>query len=68
MTSYLPTVFALLFGLIPSVSPDVENFINSFAAHNSTLVKFMIAGIWIAYHLLPSPIQGQITGSTPPKV
>lgn len=68
MTSYLPTILAILAGAIPSISADAANAIGVFVTHNPTISAWIVAVLWVVYHFMPSPIQGQITGSTPPKV
>ena len=68
MSKYLPTILALLGGALPTISGDVANAVGVFVSHNPQIAAWLVAVLWAIYHFMPSPIQGQITGSTPPKV
>ena len=68
MQAYLPTILAVIVGMIPTLSADAAAAIGVFVQHNPTISAWAVAVLWAVYHFMPSPIQGQITGSTPPKV
>ena len=68
MQKYLPTILAGLGVIIPTVSADVAAAIGVFAQHNPVLTSWLVGGVWVLYHFLPSPMQTEVTGSAPPKV
>lgn len=68
MSKYLPTILAVLAGMIPTLSADAQQAITVFVTHNPVIASWGVAVLWAIYHFMPSPIQGQITGATPPKV
>lgn len=68
MSKYLPTILAILGGMLPTISADVAAAIGTFVQHNPAIASWGVAVLWAVYHFMPSPIQSQITGATPPKV
>lgn len=69
MTKYLPTIFAAIAALMPTISGDVAAAVAVFVAHNPTLAGWLVSLVWVLYNFLPSPMQAQIASKqmpTPP--
>ena len=68
MNKYLPSILAIVGASLPTLSSAAADVVSTFVQHNPTLSAWMVAALWVVYHFMPSPIQTQITTSTPPKV
>ena len=67
MSKYLPSILAMIAAIMPTISADVAAAVSVFVAHNTALAGWLVSVVWVLYHLLPSPMQTQITGSQMPQ-
>lgn len=68
MQKYLPSILAMIAAIMPTISADVAAAVGVFVAHNTALTGWLVSAVWVAYHLLPSPMQAQITASQMPPI
>jgi hypothetical protein len=66
MSKYLPSILAMIAAIMPTVSGDVAAAVSVFVEHNPQLTGWLVSAVWIAYNLLPSPMQAQITAKQMP--
>lgn len=67
MNKYLSMVLSAVAILTPALSADAANVIATFVEHNVVLSSALVTLGWVIFHLLPSPLQAQITAAAPPK-
>lgn len=64
----LPSIVATVFAIVASMSDVVQNFLSSYVQSHPAVGSAIVAVVWVVYHLLPSPMQGEVVSKDQPKV